>query len=480
MEDAADSPPGYAQTVTRSASTIYMRVAAGVTAALALFTTFYALGTSPWLTDEPVYRDAGNLYVRHHSFLFNREHPPLGKYLIGISQLIFGRSEWATRLPAALATLATGILLALLVARAIGRLPALVTFAAWTLLPHPYNAFDISRAAYLDTIMVAFMTFAVYAAWRWRDSVSWKWAIAMGVGIGLATATKVTALSITPAVVVLLIDRDRVVQRLRLRQLATGGAVGCLAFLATYAPFGVHGAMRAIAHMIRFQLDHSKRGHRIMVAGHIYRHPPWWAQASWLWDASHITTLVMVASLLLVPLLVRRRISAFLLAITLVPAAAFAFFSPVLLPHWMYIWTPTMAALIGIAIGVSLTRDGAWRIVGLVLAAAIAIPAFQHVRNIASLHPTGYHLIEAQLATIDRPNNIVINYGPPGLANYLYSARVKPGNSNHIDSRRVAAVVIDAKRPSPYAGGATPPVVAVHPKAFRRYSTGTLTVWLRR
>ena len=478
MSVGTESLLSHAKAAAGSRKTVLLRASQGVLLVLALFTTFHALGAGPWLTDEPVYRDAGVLYVQQHDFSFNQEHPPLGKYLIGVSQYAFGHSEWATRLPAALATLATGILLALLVARAIGQVPAMATFAAWTLLPQPYSAFDISRAAYLDTIMVAFTTFGLYAAWRWRESASWRWATAAGVSMGLASATKLSALSLAPAVLVLLPNREGLERRLK--QLALGVAAGCFAFLVTYAPFGASGAVRAIDHMLRFQLGHGKRGHRVLVDGRIYRHPPWWAQASWLWDASHITMLLMVVSVLLVPFLVRRRISALLLTATLFPAALMAFVSPILLPHWMYVWAPTMAALIGIAIGVSLTRGRAWLPVGLVLAAALAVPAFKHVRSIAELHPSGYHLIEGQLQAVDQPGNIVIRFGPSNLSRYLYWAKVRGGNPGRSEARHVAAVVIDTRWPSRYAGGAVPPIVAAHPSAFQKRSTGVYVVWLRR
>ncbi|MGD0168007.1 MAG: glycosyltransferase family 39 protein [Gaiellaceae bacterium] len=473
---------GARSAVSRSVRTALMLGAWSAAGALALFATFYGLTTRYWLVDERIYRRAGRLYVEQHQFGFNAEHPPLGKYLIGLSQLAFGHAEFGTRLPSALATLVTGILLALLVARAVGQVPALVTFVAWTLLPHPGRVDEISRLAYLDTIMVAFLAFALYATWRWWESSSWKWTIALGAGWGLAVATKVSALFVVPALAVLLFRKDGLGRRAA--QLGAAAVTGCAVFLATYIPFGWHTAKWAIGYMVGFEYDHAQRGHRVLLAGHFYRFPPWWAQADWLWHDSHATTIAMAVSLVLAPFLVPRRISVFLLAAVLAPAAVFAFATQILLSHWMYDWMPAMAALIGIAIGAALTSTSwKYRFVGVALAVILALLVGSYIRSIVDLRPTGYRTIESELATVDHPGNVVLKCGGPDspaydLSSYFFFARV--AHRTPVDTTQVAAVVVATNWPSPYAHGAMPPVVASHPAAFRRWSHPGFIVWFRR
>jgi 4-amino-4-deoxy-L-arabinose transferase-like glycosyltransferase len=483
MLDAELTSLGARSSVLASGRTALMRAAWGVAGALALFTTFYGLSTRYWRPDEPVYRNAGRLYIEQHQFRFNAEHPPFGKYLIGLSQLAFGHSELGTRLPATLATLATGILLALLVTRAVGQIPALITFVSWTLLPHPGRTQDISHLAYLDTIMVAFLVFALYAAWRWWESNSWRWAIATGAGWGLAVATKLPALFVLPALGVFLFRKEGLGRRAA--QLTAAFATGCAVAIATYIPMGPHVAVWAVRYMISFQYHQAQSGHRVLLAGHVYRFPPWWAQADWLWHESHATTIVMAVSLVLAPFLVRRRITAFLLVAALAPAAIFAFASPILLWHWMYDWMPAMAALIGIAIGTALTRvSWSCRLLGVALVSTLAVLVGDSVRSVADIHPVGYQVIAPELATLDHPGNVVLKYGGPRhlpayyLSSYFYFARV--ARTAPADAARVVAVVVATDWPSPYEHGAMPPVVASHPAAFRRWSHPGFIVWFRR
>jgi hypothetical protein len=222
----------------------------------------------------------------------------------------------------------------------------------------------------------------------------------------------------------------------------------------------------------------------VLLAGHIYRFPPWWAQAGWLWHDNRAATIVMASSLVLAPFLVPRRISVFLLVAVLAPAAIFAFVSPILLWHWMYDWMPAMAALIGIAIGVALTSmSWKYRFVGVALALTLVFLAGNYVRSVVDLRPTGYHSIESELATVDHPGNVVLKYGGPDNTAFdlsLYFDFARAEHTAPADTTQVAAVVVSTNWPSPYAHGVMPPVVASHPAAFRRWSHPGFIVWFRR
>ena len=98
-------------------------------------TTFFRLGVRDWESDEPIYRDAGLEYVSG-DFRSNLEHPLLAKYILGITQVVLGSSEAeAVRIPAATATLLTGLVLFAFARRVAGYWTGVLALALWTISP---------------------------------------------------------------------------------------------------------------------------------------------------------------------------------------------------------------------------------------------------------------------------------------------------------------------------------------------------------
>jgi 4-amino-4-deoxy-L-arabinose transferase-like glycosyltransferase len=123
-------------------------------------------GRDPWLATVPV------------------DKPPLGLYLIAGSQLAFGVSEFAIRLPGLAASLLSIPLIYVLARRLYGHFCGLVAAAVMALTPYPLL---FGATAFMDPILVAWWLAACYAAARGR----WGWA---GLALGLAFATKQQAL----------------------------------------------------------------------------------------------------------------------------------------------------------------------------------------------------------------------------------------------------------------------------------------------
>src|SRR5215211_7240758 len=154
---------------------------------LASYTTFVRLGDRDWESDEPIYRDAGLEYISGN-FSSNLEHPLLAKYILGITQIVLGSSEaQAVRIPAATATLLTGLVLFAFGRRAAGYWSGILALALWTISPLTLR---IGRDANLEVFLAFFATLALYLGWRWAESSSWPFAAFAGIGLGLATASK--------------------------------------------------------------------------------------------------------------------------------------------------------------------------------------------------------------------------------------------------------------------------------------------------
>jgi 4-amino-4-deoxy-L-arabinose transferase-like glycosyltransferase len=108
------------------------------------------------------------------------QRPPLYPWLLAISVKLWGASEWALRLPGALATAGTAAATFLLGRRLIGRAPAIV---AGLLMPTLAMPFLYARAVTSDATLVFACTAAIALATRER----WAWA---GAALGVALMTK--------------------------------------------------------------------------------------------------------------------------------------------------------------------------------------------------------------------------------------------------------------------------------------------------
>lgn len=202
-------------------------VAAALTTLWAVFQNFYKLGTAPIVADEPTYMRAAWRYV-HGQVLApvpltggrpaltpdNFEHPPLAKYLFGLSQLIDGNSSslTAARAISALATVLAAVAVAVWIGRAAGRWTGLLAGALLTVLPEPAGGsigrFD--RFAMLDPVASLFMVLSVVAAWEWSRRTgrgAWVSAALTGAAVGCAAGSKENGFlgAVAPAIVTVII-----------------------------------------------------------------------------------------------------------------------------------------------------------------------------------------------------------------------------------------------------------------------------------
>src|SRR5829696_7963994 len=238
----------------------------------AAYTAFFKLGIEDWRVDEPTYREAGLAYVQDYDFSSNREHPFLAKYILGVTQIMFGSSDAeVVRIPAAVACLLTGLVLFAFARRVAGYWVGVLALALWTISS---LTLTFGRDATLEIFLIFFSTLALYLGWRWAESGSWWFAGFAGVALGLATASKLTGMLFLPAILLVGLLKIGLSRRLVFQgMLISVAAVATV--LATYAPLGSE-VPSAIRYMFEFQSQHNAEGHPVWIGDEIYRFPPWW------------------------------------------------------------------------------------------------------------------------------------------------------------------------------------------------------------
>ncbi|HEX5496709.1 MAG TPA: glycosyltransferase family 39 protein, partial [Mycobacteriales bacterium] len=242
-----------------------------------LFQNLWHLSAANWLSDEPTYARAGWRYV-HGLVDVNLEHPLTAKYLIGLSELVFGQNSWAVRLPAATASLATGVLLWWWVRQEAGRAAGVLCAGVWLLLPRWVYEWGprLDRFGMLEPVLALFATAALYAGWRWTRTGRWRWPLVAGVALALATTSKESGVVLAP---VLALAGPVSLRSVRaVGQLAAGAGAAAATAAVTYLGAG---GLSPIGIMLRFQSHHNSVGHLVAVRGHLYVFAPWWAN---LWD----------------------------------------------------------------------------------------------------------------------------------------------------------------------------------------------------
>ncbi len=253
-----------------------------ITFAYSFFNFFFNLEAESFYYDEVVYSLSGLEYLQG-DFTRNWEHPFLGKYLMGLSLHLFGKSDFSARLPSALFGFLTGIVIYLFAKEITNRWYALVAVCLWSTSP---IVLWVSRRAILDAPFVFFFTLSWYLFWRFFQTKRTRHALLGGIALGLAAATKIVGLMLLPILFLYLVFpgiRDKGFLRPAvLGKLILALATAALLFLLIYTP-----VLDRLGPISRTMNEHwqweQRTGHREVVNGVIYDKQPWWTYLYWYW-----------------------------------------------------------------------------------------------------------------------------------------------------------------------------------------------------
>jgi 4-amino-4-deoxy-L-arabinose transferase-like glycosyltransferase len=419
-----------------TATVLYWMSCAGVLL-WALIVNFLRLGPSLIMPDEGTYAEAAWRYVQGtvspairlsagntngplrigvssaQINADNFEHPPLGKWLFGLSQLVAGhQSVTADRTVAAIATLLTGVIIVVWVGRVAGRWTGLLAGAFVVLLPEAVQGsagLRLGRFGLLDPIAELFVVVYLLLMWEWFRSGrrrAWLFAAVTGLAIGAATASKENGFlaAVVPILIWLAVAwrEPRLLGR-RLAQTVVAVGAGLVVFVGTYLPFST--PWLRIRYLIDFQLIHSDDGHLIGLAGQVTWHPPWWAN---LWFAGHgmgaAVTIVVLAFAAVACALRRDRLVGFCLAALVGPVIFHCFIAGVALSFYWTLWMPPLLVLSALGVTESVRRLQATslpRAVQVAPVAVLLIPAvacLSLTARTADVKPLGPEVLRPVLA----------------------------------------------------------------------------------
>jgi 4-amino-4-deoxy-L-arabinose transferase-like glycosyltransferase len=251
--------------------------------------------------------ETGDWLVPHFWYLPHLDKPPMTYWFVAASIKFFGQSEWAVRLPVALAGI-SGVWATFLLGCSIGG--RRVGFWSALILQSSLFYFVMARMLTTDIFLTQFIAWTIYFFWRsWlcltnqtiasqpEKFLSWHLAGWVAIAFGFLTKGPIALAIPLIALASLLIFRWRIFSEKKI--LLGGLAVGLILFLILALPWFLAVARR-VPHALDYMLFHQAVGHvfgttiknrrgspfyffAILAVGLL----PWTWFFGWLWRRAH-------------------------------------------------------------------------------------------------------------------------------------------------------------------------------------------------
>lgn len=451
------------------------------------FIFFYDLDQGSLIGDDVIYILAGTEYLQG-DFHRNLIHPFLGKYLIGLSVQLLGRSDLAAKLPGAFFGFLTGLVLFLFVRELTNFYVGLGATCLWSVSPM-YKYF---RTAHLDAFFVFFLVLSLYLFWRFSERGEIKYALLSGLAFGLALSSKFTAAIlmavILPYFVVFhLKDKSSFINETA--KLALSLLVALCVFLLVYSPTLNHlGEIlftNALSHWSREQ----SYGHRIAVNGVVYDNPPWWIYLYWYRERYSPALLVLFGSGIAFGLLRRKRID-ILLLLSLLMLYSFFFLFSAKFPRYLAPIEPSLITLACLLAFSACTyfeqwtkRKGADVLAGILFVSLLAHPGFVAVQKIVDQGPTRDKAVAGYLEPVIAPEATILIWGTPHVLKWYLGETAMilggPRTESLQDKYEADYIVVDPWASASWPGDPLARYLDKGETAYSRCSVGGFALYIR-
>lgn len=372
--------------------------------ALAVFAAFWRLGRPDWKVDESLDGAFAWEAVRNGNWSLEDGHPVFVRWFLGLGQLAFGENRTGIRVAPALASVLAVILLYVVGRALAGWRTGLLAAAMWAVLPRALvlggevvGPVRGDRFGYLEPFMVVALLGATLTGWRWVQRSAWGHAAATGALVGLAAAFKPTAVVVLVPIVGIGLARRRSLRQIAPQAAAMAG-LAVAVFLATYLPLGTD-ASGHIHELFRYQLDHARTGHVLVIDGEATTSQPRWAHLVYQWRG--------MGPLACLGLLVgfagawadRRRPATRYVAAIWATLLGFHLLSSVALPHYYLLWAPfsVLLAAMGLVHLLAPVRPPGVRAIGLAGVALLAAAGIVGLVDVATVDRGDYGRLTAEL-----------------------------------------------------------------------------------
>lgn len=429
-----DEAPGRTDAPSQQVSPTWSRgelAAAMGVGVLALFDALWRLTVADWKTDEAW---DGRLAwdAIHGGWAQENGHPVFVRWFLGLGQLAFGQDRLGIRITPALASLAAVWLLYLVGLRLHSRWAGLLAAGLWAVLPRALvlghtvvGPIRGDRFGYLEPFMVVALLGATATAWRWIERDRLADALSTGALLGLAAAFKPTAVvAVVPIVAVAAWRRGSV--RPLLVSAAAMGALAAAVFVVTYLPVGTQ-APDHIVELFRFQFDHAKAGHALVVDGVVRAREPWTSHLLYQWRGMGPLANIGIAIGMVGAWTGRRRAEVALVTGIWGTLLATHLLTSVALPHYYLLWAPFSVLLAAMGLAEMAHRtDAVSRLAATAAGTLLVVAGLGATWQVATLRQGDYGRMAAQLqAQGVRPK--IVRFQGEAVERYFPTVEQQPG-----------------------------------------------------
>ena len=312
---------------------------------VACFNAFWRLGRADWKVDESLDGAYAWEAVKHGNWSLEDGHPVFVRWFLGAGQLLFGQNRVGIRIAPALASVAAVVLLYVVGRALVSWHVGLLAAALWAVLP---RALVLGHAAvgpvrgdrygYLEPFMVVALLGATLTGWRWAQRAAWRYAVGTGALVGLAVAFKPTAVVVLLPISVAGLLRGRPIREV-LPQIAAMAGLTLAVLVVTYLPLG-GDAFGHLREVFRYQIDHSRGGHILVVDGKATTSQPHWDHLLYQWRGMGSLACVGLLIGLVGAWVDRSRFATRYVAGIWATVLGYHLISPVALPHYYLLWAP--------------------------------------------------------------------------------------------------------------------------------------------